>query len=49
MVAHAAQIFAFGPDGPARVVYPFGTRQTDWVRDLPKLVDGLVPDAAGAG
>lgn len=43
MVAHAAQIFAFGSDGPARVVYPFGTRQADWVSDLPKLVQGRIP------
>lgn len=43
MVAHAAQIFAFGSDGPARVVYPFGTRQADWVLDLSKLVRGETP------
>ena len=39
-VGHAAQVLAFAPDGPARVAYPFGTRQSDWVHDLPRLLDG---------
>lgn len=43
-VGHPAQIFAFGPAGPARVVYPFGTRQVDWAHDLPRLL----ADTAGA-
>ncbi|HUP00521.1 MAG TPA: SCO family protein [Gemmatimonadota bacterium] len=38
LVGHAAQVVAFGADGPARVVYPFGTRQADWAHDLPRLV-----------
>lgn len=37
-VGHASQILAFEPDGPARVVYPFGTRQADWAHDIPLLV-----------
>lgn len=36
-VGHAAQVFAFEPDDSARVVYPWGTRQRDWLRDLPRL------------
>lgn len=53
-VGHAAQVLAFTADGRARVVYPFGTRQSDWAHDLPLLVAGgpwLEPgrDAAGAG
>jgi hypothetical protein len=36
-------MFVFGPDGTARIVYPFGTRQSDWTRDLPRLLDGEVP------
>jgi protein SCO1/2 len=38
LVGHAAQVFAFGRDGVARVVYPFGTRQEDWAHDLPRLL-----------
>ncbi|HKY61290.1 MAG TPA: SCO family protein [Gemmatimonadota bacterium] len=46
-VGHAAQVLAFTPDGRARVVYPFGTRQSDWANDLPKLVaGGPWPEAA---
>ena len=37
-VGHAAQILAFTPDDSLRVMYPFGTRQQDWVKDLPRLL-----------
>lgn len=37
-VGHAAQILAFTPDDSLRVIYPFGTRQQDWVKDLPRLI-----------
>lgn len=37
-VGHAAQILAFTPDDSLRVVYPFGTRQQDWAKDLPRLI-----------
>lgn len=37
-VGHPAQVLAFTPDGYLRVMYPFGTRQVDWARDLPKLL-----------
>jgi cytochrome oxidase Cu insertion factor (SCO1/SenC/PrrC family)/copper(I)-binding protein len=40
LVGHAAQVFAFGRDDVARVVYPFGTRQDDWAHDLPRLLKG---------
>lgn len=43
-VGHAAQVLAFSPDGPARVVYPFGARQADWAHDLPLLISGTIPD-----
>ena len=36
-VGHAAQILAFTPDDSLRVFYPFGTRQQDWAKDLPRL------------
>jgi protein SCO1/2 len=42
-VGHAAQVLAFSSDGPARIVYPFGTRQADWAHDLPLLVAGEEP------
>ena len=42
-VGHATQIIAYQADGVARIVYPFGTRQTDWTRDLPRLVAGEIP------
>ncbi len=39
LVSHAAHIMAFTPDDSAHVVFPFGTRQSDWARELPRLVD----------
>ena len=47
-VGHAAQVIAFEPDGPARRVYPYGIRQRDWLRDLPRLLGegGGDPDGA---
>ncbi|MGH7557259.1 MAG: SCO family protein [Gemmatimonadota bacterium] len=47
MVGHAAQVLAFSPDGPARVVYPFGSRQEDWARDLPRVIAGEAPVPRG--
>jgi len=37
-VGHAAQILAFTPDDSLRVMYPFGVRQQDWAKDLPRLL-----------
>jgi protein SCO1/2 len=37
-MGHPSQVFAFDTDGHARIAYPFGTRQSQWVEDLPKLV-----------
>ncbi|MEW5915208.1 MAG: copper chaperone PCu(A)C, partial [Gemmatimonadota bacterium] len=48
-VGHAAQVFAFGRDNVARVVYPFGTRQEDWAHDLPRLVADSTATAASTG
>lgn len=39
LVGHATQVLVFDPDGVARRVYPFGVRQSDWLVDLPKLVE----------
>lgn len=38
LVQHAGQVIAITRDGMARVHYPFGTRQRDWARDLPRLL-----------
>jgi protein SCO1/2 len=38
-VGHAAQIIAYTADDRAHVVYPFGTRQEDWLSDIPRLLD----------
>lgn len=46
-VGHPAGMLAFSPDGPAHVLYPFGTRREDWVHDLPLLL-GLRGDALAA-
>ncbi|NNF38590.1 MAG: SCO family protein [Gemmatimonadetes bacterium] len=46
-VGHAAQVLAFTADDTARVAYPWGTRQRDWLRDLPLLVEGETPDVGG--
>ena len=45
LVAHSAQVLAFGQDSYARVEYPFGIRQEDWAQDLPRLARGEVPQA----
>jgi protein SCO1/2 len=37
-MGHPSQVFAFDTQGRARIAYPFGTRQSQWVEDLPKLV-----------
>ncbi|MBT8198455.1 MAG: SCO family protein, partial [Acidimicrobiia bacterium] len=38
-MAHAGQVFVWAPDGMAYTVYPFGTRQSEWVHDLPLLLE----------
>ncbi|MEO6443928.1 MAG: SCO family protein [Gemmatimonadaceae bacterium] len=45
LVGHAAQVLAFGSDGLARIEYPFGIRQEDWAKDLPRLARGEIPYA----
>ena len=37
-VGHASQVIAYTLDDEAHIVYPFGIRQADWARDLPRLV-----------
>jgi len=45
-VGHGAPVIAIVGDS-ARVFYPFGIRQDDWLHDLPKLV-AAIPRARGA-
>jgi len=42
-VGHLAVVFAFTRDDSAHVLYPFGTRQVDWARDLPRLAHAYAP------
>ena len=42
-VGHIAVVFAFTRDDSAHVLYPFGTRQVDLARDLPRLVHAYAP------
>ena len=44
-VGHATQMILYGPDDQARIVYPSGIRQSDWTRDLPRLLAGEEPSA----
>ncbi|MBX9928351.1 MAG: SCO family protein [Gemmatimonadaceae bacterium] len=37
-VGHAAPVIAFAPDDTARALYPFGTRQSDWLTAIPKVL-----------
>jgi protein SCO1/2 len=37
LIGHPSAVLAFGPDGLARVRYPFGVRRADWAHDLPLL------------
>lgn len=37
-VEHAATVVAITADDSVRALYPFGTRQEDWLDDLPKLL-----------
>ena len=43
LVGHAASVLAFAADGPARLRYPFGTRQSAWAHDLPRLIEQSGP------
>lgn len=43
LVGHAGQLLAYAPDDRGYVIYPFGTRQSELVEDLPVLA-GLTGD-----
>ncbi len=38
-VSHAAQVLIYSPDDSGHIAYPFGTRQSEWAADLPKLME----------
>lgn len=38
-VDHAGWVIAYSPDGLNHAVYPAGTRQSEWLNDLPLLLD----------
>ncbi len=37
-VGHSAHVIAFTKDGLARFALPFGTRQSEWAQEIPRLV-----------
>lgn len=39
LIGHPAQVIGFDADGNARRVWPFGARRSDWVADLPRIVE----------
>jgi len=45
-VSHAAPVVVFTADDTAHVMYPFGTRQADWSRDLPLLLARGAPSTS---
>jgi protein SCO1/2 len=38
-VGHSSAVYVFTPDDQAHLAYPAGTRQEDWVEDLPRVAD----------
>jgi protein SCO1/2 len=38
LIGHPAQVIGFDADGRALRVWPFGTRRSDWVADIPRIV-----------
>lgn len=38
LIGHPAQVIGFDASGRAQRVWPFGTRRSDWVEDLPRIV-----------
>lgn len=39
LLGHPAQVIGFDADGEAQRMWPFGTRRSDWVDDLPRIVE----------
>jgi protein SCO1 len=47
LIGHPAQVIGFDADGNALRVWPFGARRSDWVADLPRIVEEWSDDGAG--
>lgn len=39
LIGHPAQVIGFDADGRAQRVWPFGARRSDWIADLPRIVE----------
>ncbi len=39
LIGHPAQVIGFDSEGQAQRAWPFGARRSDWVVDLPRIVD----------
>ena len=39
LIGHPAQVIGFDADGDIRRTWPFGARRSDWVVDLPRIVE----------
>jgi protein SCO1 len=47
LIGHPAQVIGFDAEGNALRVWPFGARRSDWVADLPRIVEEWSQDGAG--
>jgi protein SCO1/2 len=47
LIGHPAQVIGFDADGQALRVWPFGARRSDWVFDLPRIVEEWSATATG--
>jgi protein SCO1/2 len=45
IVTHSAPVVVITADDSAHVMFPFGARQTEWAREIPKLLRRGVPEA----
>jgi protein SCO1 len=48
LIGHPAQVIGFDAEGNALRVWPFGARRSDWVADLPRIVEEWSHDGADA-
>ncbi len=39
LIGHPAQVIGFDADGQALRTWPFGARRSDWIADLPRIVE----------
>jgi protein SCO1/2 len=48
-VGHASPVILFSPDDTAHALYPFGTRQSDWAKIIPRELRRKVARPAATG